>query len=73
MFVVVERRASPPVHRYLMNKQPNDRADTSAKATDDEQLRKDLDELLQRVDSLPSIDLQPEDEILGYDSNGIPT
>jgi hypothetical protein len=55
-----------------MNKQPSDRADTSAKAADDEQLRKDLDELLQRVDSLPTIDLQPEDEILGYDSNGIP-
>jgi hypothetical protein len=56
-----------------MNKQPSDETDTSAKATDDEQLRKDLDELLQRVDSLPTIDLQPEDEILGYDSNGIPT
>lgn len=55
-----------------MNKQPSDEADPSAKAADDEQLRKDLDELLQRVDSLPTLDLRPEDEILGYDANGIP-
>ena len=56
-----------------MNKQHSDRSDPGAKATEDEQLRKDLDELLQHVDSLPTIDLQPEDEILGYDSSGIPT
>jgi hypothetical protein len=55
-----------------MNKQPSEGADPSAKATGDEQLRKDLDELLQRVDSLPTIDRRPDDEILGYDVNGIP-
>ena len=55
-----------------MNKQPSDRTDPSAKATDDEQLRQDLDELLQRVDSLPTIDPRPEVEILDYDASGIP-
>jgi hypothetical protein len=55
-----------------MNKQTSDETDPSAKAADDEQLRKDVDVLLQRVDSLPTVDLQPEGEILGYDLNGIP-
>lgn len=55
-----------------MNKQPSDRTDPSAKVTDDEHLRKDVDALLQRVDSLPTIDLKPEGEGLGYDVNGIP-
>jgi hypothetical protein len=56
-----------------MSKQPSDRSDPSAKAADNEQLCKEIYELLHRVDSLPTIDLQPEGEILGYDSNGIPT
>jgi hypothetical protein len=55
-----------------MNKQPSNRTDPSAKVTQDEQLRKDLGELLQLVESLPSIAPEPGDEILGYDSNGIP-
>ncbi len=31
-----------------------------------------LEDILLRVDALPTIDERPEDEILGYDSQGIP-
>jgi hypothetical protein len=55
-----------------MNKQPSNRTDPSAKATEDEQLRKEIYELLQRVDSLPTVDPRPEDEILDYDASGVP-
>jgi antitoxin VapB len=30
-----------------------------------------LDDLLRRVDALPTLDSRSEDEILGYDENGI--
>lgn len=36
-------------------------------------LRRDLDEILARVDALPELDTRPADEILGYDENGIPS
>jgi len=31
-----------------------------------------IEEILQRVDALPTIDSRPDDEILGYDEHGIP-
>jgi antitoxin VapB len=31
-----------------------------------------IEELLRRVDSLPTLDSRPDDEILGYDENGLP-
>lgn len=31
-----------------------------------------LDDILRRVDSLPTLDTQSEDEILGYDDLGVP-
>lgn len=31
-----------------------------------------LEEILRRVDALPTLDTRSEDEILGYDSRGIP-
>jgi len=31
-----------------------------------------VDDLLRRVDALPTLDSRPEDEILGYDEHGIP-
>jgi len=31
-----------------------------------------LKDILRRVDALPSLDTRPEDEILGYDEQGIP-
>ncbi len=35
-------------------------------------LASQLDDLLRRVDELPTLDSRSEDEILGYDENGIP-
>jgi len=46
--------------------------DITKNAVDRERLRKDLDELLHRVDSLPTIDYRSADEVLGYDENGLP-
>jgi antitoxin VapB len=31
-----------------------------------------LEDILRRVDALPALDTRPEDEILGYDKQGIP-
>jgi len=31
-----------------------------------------VEDLLRRVDSLPSLDSRPDDEILGYDEHGMP-
>jgi antitoxin VapB len=31
-----------------------------------------LDDILRRVDALPTLDTRPDDEILGYDQHGIP-
>ena len=31
-----------------------------------------VEDLLQRLDALPSLDSRPADEILGYDKDGIP-
>ncbi len=38
-----------------------------------EHLRRSVEEILQRVDALPTINPAEPDEILGYDENGIPT
>ncbi len=31
-----------------------------------------LEDLLRRVDAMPTLDSRPEDEILGYDEHGLP-
>ncbi len=31
-----------------------------------------VEDLLRRVDALPTLDTRPEDEILGYDEHGMP-
>lgn len=31
-----------------------------------------LDDILRRVDAMPPLDTRPEDEILGYDDDGLP-
>lgn len=36
-------------------------------------LRRDIDEILARVDGLPELDTRTADEILGYDENGLPS
>jgi antitoxin VapB len=33
--------------------------------------REKLEDILRRVDRLPTLDERPEDEILGYDENGV--
>jgi antitoxin VapB len=35
--------------------------------------REKLYEILHRVDALPQLDSRSDDEILGYDENGLPT
>lgn len=35
-------------------------------------LNSQLEDLLQRVDALPTLDSRPADEILGYDDHGMP-
>jgi hypothetical protein len=37
-----------------------------------EHQRKSVDELLRRVDALPTIDPRTPEEILGYDERGLP-
>ena len=32
-----------------------------------------VEDLLRRVDALPTLDSRPDDEILGYDPHGMPT
>jgi antitoxin VapB len=39
----------------------------------DRNLRRDIDKILARVHALPVLDDRPEDEILGYDENGLPS
>ena len=35
-------------------------------------LTSQLEDMLHRVDALPTLDSRPEDEILGYDEHGMP-
>ena len=35
-------------------------------------IKEKLEEILRRVDALPPLDDRPEDEILGYDHEGLP-
>lgn len=35
-------------------------------------LTSQLDDILRRVDAMPTLDTRPEDEILGYDDDGLP-
>jgi len=35
-------------------------------------LTSQLDDILRRVDAMPILDSRPEDEILGYDDDGLP-
>jgi antitoxin VapB len=40
---------------------------------DEENLRRDLDAILARFHALPVLDTRSDDEIVGYDENGLPT
>lgn len=35
-------------------------------------LPEEVEDILQRMDALPTLDKRPEDEILGYDEDGLP-
>jgi antitoxin VapB len=37
-----------------------------------QRLPEEVADILQRMDALPTLDNRPEDEILGYDENGLP-
>ncbi len=37
-----------------------------------ERLASEIEDLLRRVDALPTLDSRPEDEILGYGEDGLP-
>ncbi|MFI5101796.1 MAG: hypothetical protein ACHP9V_00345 [Terriglobales bacterium] len=38
-----------------------------------DQLASEIEDLLRRVDALPTLDSRPEGEILGYGEDGIPS
>jgi len=49
-----------------------ERLERMGRKRDDRRTRKALEEILHRVDALPTLDTRSEDEILGYDQHGVP-
>ncbi len=49
-----------------------ERMDRLRRRRRDKQVSASIAEILRRVDSLPTLDTRPEDEILGYDEHGLP-
>jgi antitoxin VapB len=41
--------------------------------TEADKMRRELDEILHRVDQLPVLDDRSPEEIIGYDENGLPS
>jgi antitoxin VapB len=56
-----------------IGKSLQERLDRLRKYRKPEKVRRDIDEILDRVHALPILDTRSEDEILGYDENGLPT
>ena len=50
-----------------------ERLERLKRAHKERSLRRDIDEILARVDALPELDTRTVDEILGYDENGLPS
>jgi len=50
-----------------------ERLERLKRAHKERSLRRDIDEILARVDALPELDTRTADEILGYDENGLPS
>ncbi|MFI5382502.1 MAG: hypothetical protein ACHRHE_24695 [Tepidisphaerales bacterium] len=50
----------------------NEAAERLARQLAGESLVGQMQDLLRRVDTLPTLDSRPEDEILGYGEDGIP-
>ena len=55
------------IHRALEERWEQLRAKRRSRILDSQ-----LEELLRRVDALPTLDSRTEDEILGYDEHGMP-
>lgn len=49
-----------------------ERMDRLRRRRREKQVSESIAEILRRVDSLPTLDTRPEDEILGYDEHGLP-
>jgi antitoxin VapB len=49
-----------------------ERMDRLRRRRREKQVSESIAEMLRRVDSLPTLDTRPEDEILGYDEHGLP-
>ena len=56
-----------------IGKSLEERLERLKRRRDEESLRRDLDAILARFHALPVLDTRSEDEILGYDDNGLPT
>jgi len=50
-----------------------ERLERLQRARKERNLRRDIDEILARVDALPELDTRSADEIIGYDENGLPS
>jgi hypothetical protein len=55
-----------------MNSEPNSANGPSPEPLTGERLCAAADEILRRLDALPTIDPRAADEILGYDEHGLP-
>jgi len=49
-----------------------ERMDRLRRRRREKQISESIEDILRRVDSMPTLDLRPEDEILGYDEQGLP-
>jgi antitoxin VapB len=56
-----------------ITKSLRERLERLQRARKERNLRRDVDEILARVDALPELDTRSADEILGYDENGLPS
>jgi hypothetical protein len=50
-----------------------DNTQNEPRPSEPEHQRNSVEELLRRVDALPTIDSRAPEEILGYDENGLPS
>jgi len=49
-----------------------ERLDRMGRGRPNRRTREALEEILRRVDAIPTVDTRTEDEILGYDQHGVP-
>ncbi len=56
-----------------IGKSLEERLERLKRSRDNEQVRRDLEEILTRVHALPVLDHRSDDEIIGYDENGLPS